>query len=85
MDALDHDQARAHRKRNEDCFAQCEAGTLRLSWAKAFGPHYYRKDGHWYLGASPSPKSVQRLKKTRVAEIMVPSNVAPWGMTYTPG
>jgi RNA-directed DNA polymerase len=42
-----------------------------------FGPHHYRKDGHWYLGASPSPKSVQRLK-TRVAEIMVPSNVAPW-------
>ena len=43
----------------------------------SFGPHYYRKDGHWYLGAGPSPKSVQRLK-TRVAEIMIPSNVAPW-------
>ena len=28
-------------------------------------------------GASPSRKSVQRLK-TRVAEIMVPSNIAPW-------
>ena len=27
-----------------------------------FGPHHYRKDGHWYLGASPSQKSVQRLK-----------------------
>jgi RNA-directed DNA polymerase len=43
----------------------------------SFGPHYYRKDGHWYLGASPSKKSVQRLKG-RVREIMVPSNVAPW-------
>src|SRR4051794_28771810 len=43
----------------------------------SFGPHHFRKDGHRYLGASPSPKSVQRLK-TRVAEIMVPSNVAPW-------
>jgi RNA-directed DNA polymerase len=43
----------------------------------SFGPHYYRKDGHWYLGASPSPKSVRRLK-SRVGEIMVPSNVAPW-------
>jgi RNA-directed DNA polymerase len=43
----------------------------------SFGPHYYRKDGHWYLGASPSKKSVQRLKE-RVGEIMVPSNVAPW-------
>src|ERR671910_2519710 len=26
----------------------------------AFGPHHYRKDGHWYLGASPSKKSVLR-------------------------
>src|SRR4051794_10880773 len=43
----------------------------------SFGPHYFRKDGHWYLGASPSSKSVQRLK-VRVAEIIVPSNVAPW-------
>src|SRR3954466_6619850 len=24
-----------------------------------FGPHRYRKDGHWYLGASPSKRSVQ--------------------------
>ena len=44
----------------------------------SFGPHHYRKDGHWYLGASPSQKSVQRLKG-RVGEILVPSNVAPWG------
>jgi RNA-directed DNA polymerase len=47
-----------------------------------FGPHHYRKDGHWYLGASPSPKSVQRLK-TRVAEITVPANVAPWDNVRT--
>jgi RNA-directed DNA polymerase len=43
----------------------------------AFGPHHYRKDGHWYLGASPSKKSVQRLKQ-RVGEILVPGNQAPW-------
>ena len=43
----------------------------------SFGPHCYRKDGHRYLGASPSPKSVQRLK-ARVGEILLPSNVAPW-------
>ncbi len=42
-----------------------------------FGPHRYRKDGHWYLGASPSKKSVQRLK-ARVGEILVPGNQAPW-------
>ena len=43
----------------------------------SFGPHHYRKDGHWYLGASPSKKSVQRLKQ-RVGEILVPGNQAPW-------
>jgi RNA-directed DNA polymerase len=43
----------------------------------SFGPHYYRKDGHWYLGASPSKKSVQRLKE-HVRGIMVPANTAPW-------
>ena len=30
VDAAGHDQARAHRKRNEDGGAQCTAGTLRL-------------------------------------------------------
>ena len=42
-----------------------------------FGPHHYRKDGHWYLGASPSKKSLQRLK-TKVGEILVPGHQAPW-------
>jgi RNA-directed DNA polymerase len=42
-----------------------------------FGPHRYRKDGHWYLGASPSRKSVQRLK-VKVGEILVAGNQAPW-------
>jgi RNA-directed DNA polymerase len=48
----------------------------------SFGPHHYRKDGHWYLGASPSRKSVQR-PKTRVEEILVPANVAPWDEVRT--
>lgn len=43
----------------------------------SFGPHRYRKDGHWYLGASPSRKSVQRLKD-RVGEILISSSIAPW-------
>jgi RNA-directed DNA polymerase len=43
----------------------------------SFGPQHYRKDGHWYLGAGPSHKSVQRLKAS-VGEILVPANVAPW-------
>jgi hypothetical protein len=24
-----------------------------------FGPHHYRKDGHWYLGASPQRRPIQ--------------------------
>jgi RNA-directed DNA polymerase len=42
-----------------------------------FGPHRYRKDGHWYLGASPSEKSVQRIK-TRIGELLVPGNKGAW-------
>jgi hypothetical protein len=43
----------------------------------AFGPHRYRKDGHWYLGASPSKKSVLRLK-AKVSDVLVPGNVGRW-------
>ena len=43
----------------------------------AFGPHYYRKDGRRYSDASPSKKSVQRLKR-RVGDILGPGNQAPW-------
>jgi RNA-directed DNA polymerase len=38
-----------------------------------FGPYHYRKDGHWYLGASPSKKSIQRLK-AKVGAILAPGN-----------
>lgn len=43
----------------------------------AFGPHCLRRDGSWYLGASPSGKSVQRCKQ-RVSELLGAGNVAPW-------
>lgn len=43
-----------------------------------FGPHYYKRDGHWYLGASPSKRSVQRLK-SKVREILQPRNLGSWG------
>jgi RNA-directed DNA polymerase len=42
-----------------------------------FGPHRYRKDGHWYLGASPSKKSVQRIRQ-HVGDLLKPSNVGTW-------
>ena len=43
----------------------------------SLGPHRYRKDGHWYLGASPSKKSVLRIK-TRIGEILRPGEQGPW-------
>ncbi len=42
-----------------------------------FGPMRYRKDGHWYLGAAPAKKAVQRIKG-RIREILRPTNQAPW-------
>ena len=42
-----------------------------------FGPHRYRKDGHWYLGASPAKKAVARIKE-KVGALLVPSNVGTW-------
>ncbi len=42
-----------------------------------FGPMRYRKDGHWYLGAAPATKAVQRVKG-RIRQILRPSNQAPW-------
>ena len=43
----------------------------------SFGPQRYRKDGHWYLGASPSKKSVARLR-LKVRGLLRPGNQAPW-------
>lgn len=41
------------------------------------GPQRYRKDGHWYLGASPSKKSVQRVK-TKIGDLLTPGNMGGW-------
>jgi hypothetical protein len=43
----------------------------------AFGRHYFPRNGRWYLGASPSKKSVQRIKD-KVGEILVPGNQGSW-------
>jgi len=43
-----------------------------------FGPMRYRKDGHWYLGAAPAKKAVERVKG-RIRQILRPGNQAPWG------
>jgi len=44
----------------------------------SFGPHYFPKNGRKYLGASPSKKSVARLKP-RISAILHQGNKAPWG------
>jgi RNA-directed DNA polymerase len=43
----------------------------------SFGPHWFKANGKRYLGASPSKKSVQRLK-TKVHDLLVPTNLDPW-------
>ena len=43
----------------------------------SFGPHRYKANGYWYLSASPSKKSIQRLK-TKVGNLLVPGNHDPW-------
>ena len=42
-----------------------------------FGPHRCKKDGHGYLGASPSAKSVARPRR-KVREALRPSEVGCW-------
>jgi RNA-directed DNA polymerase len=42
-----------------------------------FGPHRDWKDGHWYPGASPSKKSVQRIK-TKIGDLLRPGDKGPW-------
>jgi RNA-directed DNA polymerase len=42
-----------------------------------FGPHCYQRNGNRSLGASPSAKSVKRVK-LKVNEMLVPGNMKPW-------
>ncbi len=41
------------------------------------GPRHFPKGGRWYLAASPSKKSVQRLK-AKISELLVPGNKGAW-------
>ncbi len=43
----------------------------------SFGPHRHWRDGELYLGASPSPKSVARLKQ-KVRDRLHASHCRPW-------
>jgi len=56
----------------------CDARQERFDFlGYSFGPHCFRQTGRRYIGASPSRKSVQRLKE-RVGEILVPGNMGAW-------
>ena len=56
----------------------CEARTDRFDFlGYSFGLHRIRQDGRRYIGASPSAKSVQRLKD-KVSAILVPGNMGRW-------
>src|SRR5271167_815977 len=56
----------------------CDARRERFDFlGYSFGPHCFRQTGRWFIGASPSKKSVQRLKD-RVGTILVPGNMGPW-------
>jgi RNA-directed DNA polymerase len=46
------------------------------------GPRHLPNGGRWYLGASPSKKSVQRIK-TKVGELMMPGNKGAWAEVRT--
>src|SRR6202023_466647 len=41
------------------------------------GPRHFPEGGRWYLGASPSKKSVRRIK-TKVSELLTPGNKGAW-------
>jgi RNA-directed DNA polymerase len=43
-----------------------------------FGPHWPRHNGRRYLGASPSRKSMQRMKDA-VSDLLQPRETGPWG------
>ena len=56
----------------------CEARTDRFDFlGYSFGLHRFRQTGRRFIGASPSPKSVQRLKE-KVGAILVPGNMGRW-------
>src|SRR5215472_12161602 len=56
----------------------CNARQERFDFlGYSFGPHCFRQTGRWFIGASPSKKSVQRLKD-KVSATLVAGNLGPW-------
>ena len=76
MDAGGVDEARADAQQGENLGEGCSNERFDFL-GYTVGPHCYQRNGHRYLGASPSEKSVKRVK-LKVNEVLVPSNVQPW-------
>jgi RNA-directed DNA polymerase len=56
----------------------CDARSERFDFlGYSFGPHCHRQQNRWFIGASPSNKSVQRLKD-KLGAMLVPGNKGPW-------
>lgn len=63
---------------NGDKTKLCEATQEHFDFlGYSFGPCYHRKDGRWYIAATPSKRSVARLKG-KVNALLHRSNQAPW-------
>ena len=76
MDEGGDDEARADTQRGKTSLKNARQERFDFL-GYSFGPHRYKGNGKWYLGASPSKKSVQRLK-TKVGNLLVPGNNDPW-------
>jgi RNA-directed DNA polymerase len=56
----------------------CDARSDRFDFlGYSFGPHVFRQTGRRFIGASPSEKSVRRLKD-KLGAILVPGNKGAW-------
>jgi len=63
---------------NRDKTRLCDARRERFDFlGYSFGPHCFRQTGRMFTGASPSKKSVQRLKD-RIGALLVPGNMGTW-------
>jgi hypothetical protein len=69
------DEARAGAQRGENLGEERPRGKLRFPRLYA-GPRHFPEGGRWYLGASPSKKSVRRIK-TKVSELLTPGTRMP--------
>ena len=63
---------------NEDKTRICRAREESFDFlGYTFGPEWYRGDGHWYLSAKPSKRSVSRCRD-RIRGLLRPGHMAPW-------